>query len=149
MKNIMPGVVVKNIKTGGIGVLCTSYLKNYDKSKEAPIVYKGDDIKLLKGPEVSLTSLNILERHILEQEEMLTGDHLELVCRLGAHETCKYLVDKSKNGRIVDYACARVMGDQTMADFIEQQAAAGRMRGIAHCGGKFPETENAMHEEDF
>jgi hypothetical protein len=135
--SLIPGTVVMDMKSGKVGVPYTGHVYEKHAENVAPVVYMGDDTKPNKTPSFTLTPVKDLVGHQLSPEELLTDEHLAGVCMQGSQGQCKYLTMSRAGPDQFDYSCARVLGNLNVAEQIDREAAAGKRRNNANCGGRF------------
>ena len=131
---IKPGMLLRNKKTGEIGIPFTGY--DYgctDPAVEVPMVYKGGD-KNPTTPFSDGTLYEDLEPCELKPEDMFTPEHIKKVCKPGqGGSTCRYLA-ASADG----FSCAKVEASLSVARYVDDQVYRGEMNAKAiNCGGRF------------
>ena len=133
-EDITPGIVVRNKKTGKIGVPFTGY--DYgciNPDVEVAIVYQSDDEKPGEAPPFEGTLFGNLELYELKLGDLLTQEHVNKVCKPNTEKTCRYLI-VGKDG----FECAKVLGDTSIAHHLDNRVRNDSIRATGNnCGGRY------------
>lgn len=133
-EDMKSGMFFRNKETGQIGIPYNGY--DYgciNRSIEIAMVYKDDD----KEPSGSLSWTSAyyeeLEPHELKEEDILTNEHMESVCKIKkGEETCSYLIAGSDG-----FECAK-LSDTGIANQIDDRREEDTMTAKGdNCGGRF------------
>lgn len=133
-EEIKPGIVLRNVVNGQIGVLFEGhdYYGVLDSSVEVPIVYRGED-KNSTAPAFIGTKFEDLEPYSLKPEDILTIGHIKDVCRPNTEKTCRYLTVGGDG-----FECAKVLGHTSIASKLDDRVREGSIRAIGNnCGGRY------------
>jgi len=134
---IKPDMMVRNKKTGKIGVLFNTGpypIREIRASllSDVGIIYQDDD-RTPNPPRFELTSFEDLEEYQLRPEDLLTADHRKKVCKQNTSEQCRYLIKLCRG-----YVCARVLGNSQIAKDIDLDVLRGEIETKGNnCGGRY------------
>jgi len=132
-EEIRPGIVVRNTKTGKIGVLYTGHIYTPIKKTEVPIVYQGDDKNPDTIPQILGTIPGSLETYELKPEDILTDEHTRKVCKPDTREACRYFFKG-----IFGQECARVLSNLNVAEHVDGLVETDRKSEKGrNCGGRY------------
>ncbi|MFH0928811.1 MAG: hypothetical protein V1818_00460 [Candidatus Aenigmatarchaeota archaeon] len=137
-----PNIVVRNTKTGEIGVLYTGfpYPEGGIKASECDgfcIVYQGDDNNLNLTMSFDTVKFTDVEEYKLRPEDLLTPKHRKEVCKKGQDGACRYLINHEDYGHV----CAKVLGNPDTTRQIDFKTFVNKdphykARGN-NCGGRY------------
>jgi hypothetical protein len=133
-EELRPGVVVKNIKTGRIGVPFTGFGYGAVGGKVGvAIVYQGSDSNPKATPQFSGTPYEDLVEYSLKPQDILSDEHLKNVCKPGTEGACRYLMPTRDGAE-----CARVLSSLNVAEHIDLEVEEGIRRETGrNCGGRY------------
>ena len=127
MKKVIPGVVVKNVKTGKIGVPYIGHVYEHIGEGQVPIVYREDRIV---RPSFTLTPIKDLVKHQLEGQDILTDNHFKKSCMPEDKVHCRYTLD-GRDGP----ECAKIISSLNIAEEIDSQPKYDNMP--CRCDGRY------------
>jgi hypothetical protein len=137
---IKPNIILRNTKTGRIGVLASSLCPNEEVEKAsfpyASIVYQGDDEHPMSPRTTEITPFEDLEEYKLRPEDLLTAEHIKKTCKGHTNEQCRYLLRVPGYGPL----CARVLGNTQIARDIDWDTLGDRdstKPKQINCGGRY------------
>jgi hypothetical protein len=140
-EDITSGVVVRNTKTGKIGVPFTGHVyEKINPETEVPIVYQGDDKNRRIAPHFELTHPEDLEKYQLQPKDLLTEQHIREVCKPRTKDARGYLRDTCRylfQGTFGD-ECAKVLDNFGIAEHIDKSVGNGDIKAMGNnCGGRY------------